>query len=135
MLMKSRVILVLLVSFFTAAFGCTSAVVVGDRVMGVESGKFINTDGALRSDYKYTFDQVWEASMKTVFDLKATEVYKDRRISKGEIDAVMNQEKVKITVLYAEKDLTNVAVRVGLTGNNFASQMILDKIRENLSKP
>jgi hypothetical protein len=133
--MKSRIMLVLLVMLITAAFGCTSAVVVGDRVIGVESGNFVNTDGALRCDYKYNLDQVWEASMKTVFDMKATEVYKDRRISKGEIDAVMNQEKIKITVLYAEKELTSVAVRIGLTGNNFASQMILDKIRENLSKP
>ncbi len=132
--MKSKLILALFGSVIMV-FGCTSAVVVGDRVMGVESGKFINTDGTLRCDYKNTLDQVWTASMKTVFDMNATEVVKDRRISKGEIDAVMNQEKVKITILYAEKDLTSVAVRVGLTGNNFASQMILDKIRENLSKP
>jgi hypothetical protein len=133
--MKSRVILVWLVFMASGILGCTSAVVMGDHVMGVESGKFINTDGTFRTDYKYPFDEVWAASMKAVFDLKGANVYQDRKISKGEIDAEMNQEKVKITVLYAEKELTNVAVRVGLTGNNFASQMILDKIRENLPKP
>lgn len=130
--MKYR-FLFLLVLAVTVAYGCTSAVVMGDRVMGVESGKFINTDGTLRSDYKYPLDQVWDAAIKSVFDLKGTSVFKDRKISKGEIDAVMNEEKVKITVLYVERDLTSVAVRVGLTGNNFASQMIHDKIRENLA--
>jgi len=133
--MKSRILLVVLVSFISMVYGCTSAVVMGDRVMGVESGKFVNTDGTLRADYKYPLDRVWDASIKSVFDLKGTEVFKDRKISRGEIDAVMSQEKIKITVLYVEKELTSVAVRVGLTGNNFASQMILDKIRENLSKP
>jgi hypothetical protein len=133
--MKSRFVLVLIVCAVSAAFGCTSAVVMGDHVVGVESGKFISSDGTLRSDYKYPFDKVWDASIKAVFDLKGHDVFKDRKISRGEIDAVMNEEKVKITVQYAEKELTSVAVRVGLTGNNFASQMILDKVRENLSKP
>lgn len=133
--MESRIILVLLVSSVLAAFGCTSAVVVGDHVVGVESGKFISTDGTLRSDYKYPIDQVWAASIKTVSDMKATEIVQDRKISKGEIGALLNQEKVKITVMYAEKEVTSVAVRVGLTGNNMASQMILDRIRENLSRP
>lgn len=133
--MKSRIAAVLLVCAVSMAFGCTSAVVVGDHVVGVESGKFISSDGTMRSDYRYPFDKVWEASIKAVFDLKGSDVFKDRKISKGEIDAVLNQEKVKITVLYAEKELTSVAVRVGLTGNNFASKMILDRIRENLSKP
>lgn len=132
--MKSGITLVLLVSLFIPTFfGC--AVVVGDRVMGVESGKLINTDGTLRSDFRYPLDRVWDASIKALFDLKATQVVKDKRIGKGEIDAVMSEEKVKVTVFYAEKDLTSVAVRVGLAGNNLASQMILDKIRENLSNP
>ncbi len=132
--MKSKILLVVLVSFISAVSGCTSAVVMGDRVIGVESGNFVNTDGTVRSDYKYPFDRVWDASIKSVFDLKGTEVFKDRKISRGEIDAVMKEEKIKITVLYVEKELTSVTVRVGLAGNNFASQVILDKIRENLSK-
>ncbi len=131
--MKFRNIFLLLCFFPALVCGC--ALVVGDRVVGVESGKFVSTDGALRSDYKYPMDQVWTASIKTLFDMKATQVVKDKRIGKGEIDAVLNEEKVRITVQYAERDLTNVAVRIGLTGNNTASQMILDKIKENLSKP
>jgi hypothetical protein len=130
--MKSRIMLALLFAAVFSASGC--AVVVGDRVMGVESGQFINTDGTLRSDFRYTLDQVWEASIKALLDLKATDVMKDRKISKGELDALLSQEKVKVTVLYVEKELTSVSIRVGLTGNNLASRMIMDRIRENLAK-
>ena len=133
--MKSRILLVLIGSVALAASGCTSAIVMGDRVMGVESGEFINTDGTLRHDYKYPFDRVWAASIKAVSDMKPTSIEKDRRISKGEIDAVIDQENVKLTVLYAEKEVTSVSVRVGLTGNNIASRMLLDKIAEKLSSP
>lgn len=133
--MKSGIKIVLLISSAVIFFGCTSAVVVGDHVVGVESGKFISTDGALRTNYNYPIEKVWDASIKSLFDMKAAQIVKDKRIGKGEIDAVMNEEKVKIMVLYVEKDLTSVAVRVGLAGNNFASQMILDKIKDNLAKP
>lgn len=131
--MNSRIICLLLCVFLAAVCGC--AVVVGDQVVGVESGKFVSTDGAMRTDYKYPIDKVWDASIKALFDLKATQIVKDKRIGKGEIEAMLNDEKVKVTVLYAEKELTSVAVRVGLTGNNIASKMILDKIKENLAKP
>ena len=82
--------------FLAALTGC--AIVAGETVMGYESGKFVYHDGSLESVYKYPLDQVWDAARKAMTDLKATDVVPDRRIEKGTIDAVLYEEKVKITM-------------------------------------
>lgn len=126
---KTVVLLGLLVFTFT---GCS--MVVGDRVVGVDSGKFIYTDGTAKSDFRYSYDRVWDAAVKTINDMKPSSIATDRKISRGEIDAVVSDEKVKLTVAYSAADETAVSVRVGLTGNKLVSQMVLDRIKENLAK-
>ena len=55
-----------------------------------------------------------------------------REIGNGKIAAVINDEKVKIEVLYKAKNVTTVSIRVGLIGDKLASQLIHDKIGDNL---
>ena len=114
--------------------GCDAAFVMGDKVVGISSGKFIYTDGILTTNYFYPFDEVWEACEKTVANVKASDIEKNRGIATGTIDAIVSDEKIHISVKYASKNLTTVAVRVGLAGNNLASQLINEKIKNNLSK-
>ena len=114
--------------------GCDAAFVMGDKVVGISSGKFIYTDGILTTNYFYPFDEVWEACEKTVANVKASDIEKNRGIATGTIDAIVSDEKIHISVKYASKNLTTVAVRIGLAGNNLASQLINEKIKNNLSK-
>jgi hypothetical protein len=130
-MMKKIALLVGLLSL-TALSGC--AVVAGDTVMGYESGKFIYHDGSLESVYKYPLDQVWDASRKALAELKAADVQLDRKIEKGIIDAVLFEEKVKITMVYLTRTDTTVSVRVGTAGSNVGAKYIHDKIEANLRK-
>jgi hypothetical protein len=129
--MKKLVLLVGLLSL-TALTGC--AIVAGDTVMGYESGKFIYHDGSLQSNYKVPMDQAWDASRKAMTDLKASDIQLDRKIEKGTIDAVLYEEKVKITVEYLTRTDTSISVRVGTAGSNVAAKYILDRIDQNLKK-
>lgn len=132
--MKNAIAVVLL-SILAAFYGCSSAVLMGSQTVGVESGKFIYTNGAVKCDYTYPFEQVWEASLRALSEMNAVSVTKEKRISKGEIEALISNEKVKVTVSYSSRDMTTVSVRVGIIGNNIASKMILERVTENLKSP
>lgn len=116
----------------TALTGC--AIVAGDTVMGYESGRFVYHDGSLQSNYKVPFEQAWEAANKAVKEMKASDVQTDRKIEKGTIDAVVDEEKVKITMEYVTRTETSVSVRVGTAGSNVAAKYIHEKIESNLRK-
>jgi len=118
--------------FLAALTGC--AIVAGETVMGYESGKFVYHDGSLESVYKYPLDQVWDAARKALTDLKATDVVPDRKIEKATIDAVLYEEKVKITMTYLTRTDTTVSVRVGTAGSNIGAKYIHDRIEANLRK-
>jgi len=130
-MMKKIALLVGLLSL-TALTGC--AIVAGDTVMGYESGKFVYHDGSLQSSYKAPIDQVWEAANKAMKELKASDIQTDRKIEKGTIDAIVDEEKVKITMEYVTRTETSVSVRVGTAGSNVAAKYIHEKIESNLKK-
>ncbi len=123
-----RMLVVLIGIFFVSS----CAVQVGDRVAGIQSGKFFYTEGNLLTHYDVSFEKAWMACERTMLDLKATDVAIEKKISKGTLKGVLKGDTVRIFVEYLEKDLTKVSVRVGLAGNNIASEMIQKKIKENL---
>jgi hypothetical protein len=104
------------------------------KIASINSGKFLYQNGNLVSDYKANIDMVWQACEKSVAELKATDIQKERKISTGMIKAVIQDEKVVIKVEYIDRDLTSVSVFVGMVGNNMASRLIHDKIIGNLGK-
>ena len=114
--------------------GCDAAISLQGKVASISSGKFLYQDGNLISEYKVDIDSVWRACEKSVTELKATAIQKERKISSGIIKAVIQDEKVTIKVEYVDKDLTSVSVFVGKVGNNMASRLIHDKIISNLAE-
>jgi len=134
-LMKRLLGLAVSVSTLLLMTACDTALIVGNKTIGIRSGEFIYTDGFLRATYTSALDSVWNACEKTLADLKATEVTRLRKIATGDFTAVVQDEKVLISVEYVEKNLTAVSVRTGTAGNNLASQLIQDRIAGNLKKP
>jgi hypothetical protein len=67
-------------------------------------------------------------------DLKASDIQSDRKIEKGTIDAVLYEEKVKITMEYLTRTDSTISVRVGTAGSNVAAKYILDRIDANLKQ-
>jgi len=114
--------------------GCNAVVNMNGKVAGISSGRFVYQDGDLTSNYKAGIDLVWKACEKSVIELKAADIQKERKISSGIIKSVIQDEKVTIKVEYVDKDSTSVSVFVGVAGNNMASRLIHDKIIGNLAE-
>jgi len=124
----------LLFLVFLLLNGCDAAINMNGKIASINSGKFLYQDGNLVSNYKANIDMVWQACEKSVAELKATDIQKERKISTGMIKAVIQDEKVVIKVEYIDRDLTSVSVFVGTVGNNMASRLIHDKIIGNLGR-
>jgi hypothetical protein len=88
----------------------------------------------LTTNYNYPFDEVWKACEQALADMKATAVEKNLKIASGSISAVAQEEKIQVHVEYVSKDQTSVSVRVGMSGNTIASQLIHEKITNNILK-
>jgi hypothetical protein len=131
MLKKNLWILFILI-VIVFAHGCDTAFQVGDSVVGIQSGKFFYTDGVLRTNYHEEFQKVWDACIKAVQDMKAVDIAKDKKISEGMIEAKVYDEEVRIVIEYRENNITQVGIRVGVSGSNISSQLIHDKIKQNL---
>ncbi|MGA9111000.1 MAG: DUF3568 family protein [Smithella sp.] len=131
--MANKTVTLLFLAFLLIT-GCDAAINMNGKIASINSGKFLYQDGNLVSNYKANIDMVWQACEKSVAELKATDIQKERKISTGVIKAVIQDEKVVIKVEYIDRDLTSVSVFVGTVGNNMASRLIHDKIIGNLGK-
>ncbi len=128
-------ILFLLLLLLGILAGCDAAINMNGKVMSVSSGQFVYQDGNLISNYKADIDLVWAACEKTVTELKGKDIQKERKISTGTIKAIIQDEKVIISVEYITNGSTSVAIFVGVAGNNMASRLIHEKIAGKLVHP
>ncbi|MHB8908900.1 MAG: DUF3568 family protein [Syntrophales bacterium] len=124
----------LLIPALLTIAACDTALTVGSKTIGIRSGEFIYTDGYLRTTYNFPMEKVWAACEKTLTDLKATDVERIKKIATGNFTAFVQDEKVRISVEYVEREMTAVSVMVG-SGNNLASQLIHDRIANILKTP
>jgi hypothetical protein len=134
--MKINKILLLILSFFTLLLfsGCAGFLIGGAAVGAGTAGTYYYINGDLKTDYQASFDEVWAACEKTVADMHGIEVVPNREIAQGAINTLINDEKVKFDIMYKSKNITTVAIRVGLIGNKLSSQLLHDKIADYLVK-
>ena len=133
--MKRKFFLFFILSLFIPFFfsGCVP-LIVGGAAAGAGAGTYYYINGELKTDYSKSFDQVWTACEKTIANMHGTEVVREKEIAKGTINTIINNEQVKFDITYKSKNLTTVAIRVGLIGNRLSSQLLYDKIADNLAK-
>ena len=137
-MMSSKLMTVAWIVLFLAVTGlaaCDTALVIGSHTMGIQSGRFIYTDGSLSTLYHAPLDRAWNACEETLKEMKATDIEKQRKIAGGTLTAVAQEEKIVITLEYNTKDETDVSVQVGMGGNILASQLIHQKIAKALETP
>ncbi|HEU20617.1 MAG TPA: DUF3568 domain-containing protein [Deltaproteobacteria bacterium] len=125
-------ILILLIGAGVCTLSGCPALVAGGAAVTAGTGTYMFINGELKTDYHFPFDRVWNACEKTVAEMNAVDVIPLKEIGSGTIDAIINQEKVRFNVTYKSKDLTTVGIRIGLLGNQLASQRLHDKISEIL---
>ena len=130
--MRKRInwVVLLIMSAFMIS-GCELALI-GVGAVGAGSGTYFYINGEMKTDYYHSFDATWSACQKSVADMRGLDVEQEKEIGNGKIMAVINDEKVKIEVLYKAKNVTTVSIRVGLVGDKLSSQLIHDKISDNL---
>ena len=132
--MKRNNIWLLIPLFTIFLFSGCAALVVGGAAVSAGTGTYFYVTGEFETDYYASFDKVWSACEKTVADMRGTEVAPAKEIAQGKISTVINNEKVNFNIKYKSKDLTTVSIRVGLIGNKLSSQLLHDKVAENLAK-
>ena len=114
--------------------GCVPLVIGGAAAGAGTAGTYFYINGDLKTDYTASFDEVWSACEKTIANMKGIEVIPEKEIAKGTINTLINDEKVKFEITYKSKNLTTVAIRVGLLGSKLSSQLLHDKIADYLAK-
>jgi hypothetical protein len=124
--------LYLLAMCFLLLSACEVLVVGG--IVGSGAGTYYYVSGELITDYSAPFDKVWSACEKTVADMRGKDVQPKREIGMGSIHSMINDESVFINVTYKAKNLTSVGIRVGLFGNKLSSQLLHDRIYDNIAK-
>lgn len=120
-------------SFFLIS-ACGPEVLVLGGIVGSGAGTYYYVNGELATDYNASFDHVWNACEKTVADMRGQDVEPKREIGMGTIRTMINDEKVIFNVTYKAKNQTSVGIRVGLFGNKLSSQLLHDKVHDNLVK-
>ena len=123
----------LVLSFFIIS-ACGPEVLVIGGIVGSGAGTYYFINGELVTDYSTPIDKVWSACEKTIADMRGKEVEPKREIGTGTIKTVINDENVKFSVNYKSKDMTTVGIRVGIFGNKLSSQLLHDKVSENIAK-
>ncbi|MBN2514482.1 MAG: DUF3568 domain-containing protein [Deltaproteobacteria bacterium] len=113
--------------------GCP-ALVVGGAAVSAGTGTYMYINGELKTDYSYSFDKTWNACEKAISDMHGVDVIPYKEIGKGTIDAIIDGEKVRFYVTYKSNNLTTIGIRVGVLGNQLASQRLHDKVNGHLLK-
>ncbi|MCF8054891.1 MAG: DUF3568 domain-containing protein [Deltaproteobacteria bacterium] len=124
--MKKAIMVVCLV-LLLPSLGCLSTGVVGEANSNY-------TLGYMKEDYKINFDQAWKVCERTIAALKGYEVEPSRNIGKGTIKATIITDRVWFYITYKSKDVTEITIRVGITGDKVSSKLIHDQIKEILSE-
>lgn len=123
-------VLSLLIPFLFS--GCVP-LVVGGAAAGAGAGTYFYINGELKTDYHASLDEVWKACEKTIASLRGVDVVPEKEIARGTITAYINDEKVKFDITYKSRNVTTVAIRVGLVGNRLSSQLLHDRIADFLA--
>ncbi|MBN1364029.1 MAG: DUF3568 family protein [Syntrophaceae bacterium] len=133
--MKRNFFLLFILSLFTPFFFSSCVpLIVGGAAAGAGAGTYYYINGELKTNYNKSFEQVWKACEKTIAGMRGTEVVPEKEIAQGTISTTINNEKVKFDITYKSKNVTTVAIRVGIIGNKLSSQLLHDRIADNLAK-
>ncbi|MCK9230334.1 MAG: DUF3568 domain-containing protein [Syntrophales bacterium] len=124
---KNSVMYVVAALLMLGSAGC-APLVIGGAAVTAGAGTYVYVQGELKTDYPYQFEQVWNATERVFADMRGIDVIPEKEIGKGRIEGIIDSEKVRVTITYKARELTNVSVRVGLIGDRTASQRIHDKI-------
>ena len=119
------------VLFCLMSASCAPVIFLGGAAAGVAGYKYY--EGALEVIYESSFMETWDAALKAFdrMDIKVTN--KKHDLTTGRISAMTSDKKeVKLSFKYRSTEETVVSIRVGLFGDEPASDAINEGIRKEL---
>ena len=114
--------------------GCAPALLLGGAAAGIGGYKYYKE--VLTVAYEAPFDNTWDASIKALEDMGYTIENQTKELGSGKISTREDEKskKVSLTLRYKSVQETEVTIRVGLLGDETASNVIKDKIAGLLFK-
>lgn len=89
--------------------------------------------GEFDAKYNRSIDDVWPAAQRALLDMRFTDVRGNHDALSGDLQALTGKsETVKIRFVSKGQAATEAFIRVGVTGNKDASQLIHDRLVQNL---
>ena len=119
------------VLFCLMSVSCAPVVFLGGAAAGVAGYKYF--EGALEVIYESPFMETWDAALKALdrMDMEVTDKKHDS--TTGKISAMASDKnEVKLSFKYKSTEETIVSIRVGLFGDEPASEAIKEGIRKEL---
>lgn len=114
--------------------GCAPMIFLGGAAAGISGYKYYKE--VLTVVYEAPFDNTWDASIKALEDMGFTIENQTKELGSGKISTKEDEKnkKVNLTLQYKSPQETEVKIRVGLLGDETASNVIKDRIASSLYK-
>ena len=110
---------------------CTAAIFLGGAAAGVAGYKYY--EGALEVVYESPFMETWDAALEVLNRMDMEVTNKKHDLTAGKISAMRSDEKeVNLSFKYRSTEETEVSIRVGVFGDERASDDIKEEIRKEL---
>jgi hypothetical protein len=107
--------------------------VIGAAAAAVGAGTYYYVKGDLERNYEAPMDKTWEATIKSIEELKLTVESQKHDARSGVIKGKMADEKgFEINLKRLGENSTEVGVRIGTFGDREKSEAIHDKILSKL---
>jgi hypothetical protein len=107
--------------------------VIGAAAAAVGAGAYYYVKGDLKRNYEAPMDKTWEATIKSVEELKLTVESQKHDAFSGVIKGKTADEKgFEINLKRLGENSTEVGVRIGTFGDRVKSEAIHDKIHSKL---
>jgi hypothetical protein len=107
--------------------------VIGAAAAAVGAGTYYYVKGDLKRNYEAPMDKTWEATVKSVEELKLAVESQQHDALSGVIKGKMADEKgFEINLKRVGENLTEVGVRIGTFGDREKSEAIHSKIHSKL---
>ncbi len=119
------------VLFCLMSAGCAAVVFLGGAAAGIAGYKYY--EGALEVVYESPFMETWDATLRVLdrMDIEVTD--KKHDLTAGKISAMRADDKeINLSFEYKSGEETMVTIRVGILGDEPASNAIKEEIRKEL---
>ena len=124
---------ILLIFICLAVTGCAPVLFLGGAASGVAGYKYY--EGALTVIYQAPYENTWNAAIKAAEEMSFKIEQRTQELTTGKITCKRSDGTgVKISLKYVSPEETEVSIRVGLFGDENASNVIKDKIGSILFK-